>query len=111
MEQSTHEIRVKEWSKIIQDCYTSGLTKKEWCVQNHINEKSFYYWQRVIRKETLAKYPLPQSDVQTTFVELPSPKFSVSVQETECWGVFMAKELGRSPSDHPGTVPASDGGL
>ena len=28
MEQSTHEIRVKEWSKIIQDCYTSGLTKK-----------------------------------------------------------------------------------
>ena len=76
MEQSTHEIRVNEWSKIIRDCCTSGLTKKEWCVQNHINEKSFYYWQRVIRKETLAKYPLPQSDVQTTFVELPSPKFS-----------------------------------
>ncbi len=49
MEQSTHEIRVKEWLKIIQDCYTSGLTKKEWCMQNHINEKSFYYWQRVIR--------------------------------------------------------------
>lgn len=44
MEQSIHEIRVKEWSKIIQDCYTSGLTKKEWCMQNHINAKSFYYW-------------------------------------------------------------------
>ena len=42
-------------------------------MQNHINENSFYYWQRVIRKETLAKYPLPQSDVQTTFVEYPSP--------------------------------------
>ena len=48
MEQSTHEIWLKEWSKIIQDCCTSGLIKKEWCVQNHINEKSFYYWQRVI---------------------------------------------------------------
>ncbi len=48
MEQSTHEIRVKEWSKIIQDCCTSGLTKKEWCMQNHINAQSFYYWQRVI---------------------------------------------------------------
>ena len=79
MEQSTYEIRVKEWSKIIQDCCTSGLTKKEWCVQNHINEKSFYYWQRVIRKETLAKCPLLSSDVQTTFVELPSPKFSAEV--------------------------------
>ncbi len=48
MEQSTHEIWLKEWSKIIQDCYTSGLTKKEWCMQNHINAQSFYYWQRVI---------------------------------------------------------------
>ena len=83
MEQSTHEIRVKEWSKIIQDCYTSGLTQKEWCMQNHINEKSFYYWQRVIRKETLAKCPLLSSDVQTTFVELPSPKFSAEVPMNE----------------------------
>ena len=37
--------------------------------------------------------------------------FSASVQETECRRVFMAKELGRGPSDHPETVPASDGGL
>ena len=83
MEQSTHVIRVKEWSKIIQDCCISDLTKKEWCMQNHINEKSFYYWQRVIRKETLAKCPLPSSDVQTTFVELPSPKLSVEVPMNE----------------------------
>ena len=83
MEQSTHKIRMKEWSKIIQDCYTRGLTKKEWCVQNHINEKSFYYWQRVIRKETLAKCPLLSSDVQTTFVELPSPKFSAEAPMNE----------------------------
>ena len=74
---------MKEWTKIIQDCCTSGLTKKEWCVQNHINEKSFYYWQRVIRKETLAKCPLLSSDVQTTFVELPSPKLSAEVSMNE----------------------------
>ena len=83
MGQSTHVIWVKEWSKIIQDCYTSGLIKKEWCVQNHIKAKSFYYWQRVIRKETLAKCPLPSSDVQTTFVELPSPKLSAEVPMNE----------------------------
>ena len=83
MEQSIHEIRVKEWLKIIEDCYTSGLAKKEWCVQNHINAKSFYYWQRVIRKEILVKCPLPSSDVQTTFVELPSPKLSVEVPMNE----------------------------
>ena len=36
MDQSTHEIRVREWSQIIQDCNASGLTKKEWCLQNHM---------------------------------------------------------------------------
>lgn len=79
MDQSTHEIRVREWSQIIQDCNASGLTKKEWCLQNHINEKSFYYWQRVIRRETLAACQLPvtaNSSIETTFVELPSPKHS-----------------------------------
>ena len=83
MGQSTHVIWVKEWSKIIQDCYTSGLAKKEWCMQNHIKAKSFYYWQRVIRKKTLAKCPLSSSDVQTTFVELPSPKLSAEVPMNE----------------------------
>lgn len=82
MDQSTHEIRVREWSQIIQDCNASGLTKKEWCLQNHISEKSFYYWQRVIRRETLAACQLPvtaDSSVETTFVELPSPKHSTPV--------------------------------
>ena len=101
MEQSTHVIRVKEWSKIIQDCCTSGLTPKEWCVQNHINEKSFYYWQRVIRKETLAKCPLPSSDLQTTFVELPSPKFSAEAPMNETAAIihYMQKVENKKQQD------------
>lgn len=82
MDQSTHEIRVREWSQIIQDCNDSGLTKKEWCLQNHINEKSFYYWQRIIRRETLAACQLPvtaDSSAKTTFVELLPPKHSAPV--------------------------------
>ena len=82
MDQSTHEMRVREWSQIIQDCNASGLTKKEWCLQNHINEKSFYYWQRVIRRATLAACQLPvkaDSSVETTFVELPSTEHSAPV--------------------------------
>lgn len=37
----------------------------------------------MIQKETLAKCPLPSSDVQTTFVKLPSPKFSAEVPMNE----------------------------
>ena len=58
------------------------ITKKEWCLQNHINEKSFYYWQRVIRKEALTTCQLPvtaASSIETSFVELPSPKHSAPV--------------------------------
>ncbi|MDE5777552.1 MAG: hypothetical protein K2I10_03460 [Lachnospiraceae bacterium] len=86
MDQSTHEIRVREWSQNIQDCNASGLTKKEWCLQNHINEKSFYYWQRVIRREMLTTCQLPvttDSSVKTTFVELPSPKHSAPVSAND----------------------------
>ena len=37
----------------------------------------------MIRKETLAKCPLLSSDVQTIFVELPSPKFSAEAPMNE----------------------------
>ena len=63
MDQSTHEIRVREWSQIIQDCNASGLTKKEWCLQYHINEKSFYYWQRVIRRDNLLPWSETLPDI------------------------------------------------
>lgn len=53
MNQFIHAIRAGEWSQIIRERNAGGLTKKEWCLQNHINEKLFYYWQHVIRRETL----------------------------------------------------------
>ena len=61
----------------------SGLLH-QWSYQKRmVRAKSFYYWQRVIQKETLAKCPLPSSDVQTTFVELPSPKLPAEVPMNE----------------------------
>ena len=31
---------------LIQECNNSGLTKREFCQQRGISEKSFYYWLR-----------------------------------------------------------------
>ena len=39
MDKSTHEIRLAQWASIIQECNTSGMTKKKWCQENNINEK------------------------------------------------------------------------
>lgn len=38
--------RAREWAMLIQECNSSGLTKREFCQQRGISEKSFYYWLR-----------------------------------------------------------------
>ena len=80
MDKITHEMRMAYWTKLIQDCLSSGLSKKEWCLQNHVNEKSFYYWQRRIR-ENAYDHQMVSKPVnhEVGFVEVPTlPK----VQET-----------------------------
>lgn len=43
--------RAQEWAMLIQECRTSGLTKREFCQQRGISEKSFYYWLRKLRTQ------------------------------------------------------------
>lgn len=55
MSSDLHKARVKQWTRIINDCdnRTPGLTKKAWCAQHNIKLKSFEYWQRVVRTEAM----------------------------------------------------------
>lgn len=43
--------RAQEWAMLIQECNASGLTKREFCQQHGISEKSFYYWLRKLRAQ------------------------------------------------------------
>lgn len=78
MDKSTHQIRCEQWSQIINNCLTSGQSKKSWCREHGISEKSFYYWQRILRNETYiemkqlpAQTPVTQSpELPVAFVEL-----------------------------------------
>ena len=45
------EYRAKNWAMLIQECNNSGLTKREFCQQCGISEKSFYYWLRKLRTQ------------------------------------------------------------
>ena len=49
MDGETTEIRYQQWADIIQDWSNSGLTKRDYCQQNGIDEKRLYYYQRRIR--------------------------------------------------------------
>lgn len=48
-----------EWSERIRRCSESGLTVAEWCRQNSINSKTYYYHLRKIRKEICGQIPVP----------------------------------------------------
>ena len=43
------EFRLKQWTKIIEACQTSGMTVVGWCSQNNVKVKSYYYWLRRVR--------------------------------------------------------------
>ena len=51
MDKTTHEIRLQQWYEIIQTQLASGKNKREWCRENAVPEKQFFYWQRRVRKE------------------------------------------------------------
>lgn len=48
------EFRLKQWTHIIQTCQASGMTVVNWCEQNNVKTKSYYYWLRKKSSKTLA---------------------------------------------------------
>lgn len=76
MDKITSDVRRKQWLDIISACNASGLTKKDWCKQNGINIKSFYYWQRQLRRDAHDEQNTSLPSVpEVTFAEIavPSP--------------------------------------
>lgn len=43
-----HESMINVWRERVRECKTSGLTVAEWCEQNHINKKTYFYWQKQV---------------------------------------------------------------
>lgn len=63
-----------EWSERIRQCRESGLTVSEWCRQNSINPKTYYYHLRKIRTDICEQIPVP---VMTVPEESHSVKISI----------------------------------
>ena len=43
-----HHQRFSYWIEKVRECRKSGLTVKEWCLQNGCNPSIYYKWQRLI---------------------------------------------------------------
>ena len=101
----TSKIRKENWIKIIEERNRSGLTVKEWCFQNHINETSYYYWLKKIRASMINE----SCDQETTFVPLIPTKqkkmYIVSTSDDKVAPAIVIKsgdiiiELGNNTSE------------
>lgn len=78
------QVKLQHWLVVIHQCRASGMTNQEWCEQNGVSLKSYYYWLAKIRKLALEDIPRKQyasalpadqknselSQHQATFTEL-----------------------------------------
>ena len=71
MDKITYEMRLKQWIPIVHECRKSGATVKSWCLENNVNVKQFYYWQRRVRQEAYGALEKTESNRQPNFVQLP----------------------------------------
>ena len=48
-----NDLRLQNWTEVIRAKQESGLTNREFCTQNGIGEKTYYYWLRKVRQAAL----------------------------------------------------------
>lgn len=90
MDSSTiaHDLRAREWRQIILEANNSDIPKSQYIREHHLSENSFYYWQRLFRKEAVAeKTDLPAASSSLTaatglqnssFIEVSVPSVPAS---------------------------------
>ena len=90
MDKIAHEVRTQEWFSIIQAWSASGQSKRQWCAENGISIRKFFYWQKRIReqlynevkKKETAMVPAPcaeASQLAPAFAEIPTTKVPVGM--------------------------------
>ena len=68
------QVQKAEWTERIRKCSESRLTVSEWCRENGVNSKTYYYHLRKLRKEICEQIPVP---VMTVPEESHSVKISI----------------------------------
>ena len=71
MDQQALSIRMQNWVELVRECNESPLTKAEWCAQQGICEKTFYYWQKKLRKQMGDLINEAEAQSQHALVQVP----------------------------------------
>lgn len=64
-------LKREQWSALISDCQSSGMTVTAWCKQNDICEQTYYRNLKKLREEACDSFPVPaQYDKPAVFKQL-----------------------------------------
>lgn len=98
MDACTHEVRLNQWKLIIEQCQSrpDGQTARPWMAENGVQEKTYYYWLRRVRKEVYSQLsdgstslPAMQEKGTVTFAEVPMiPQQNPEIPFSVLWKAF-----------------------
>ena len=83
-------VRLQEWSSQIEAQQSSGLSIRQWCMENRVNPKTYYYHLKTVREQSLNSSPaivplnVPQ---QNSDIRIEKNK----LQRSRCWQTFHWK--------------------
>lgn len=69
---ATTQIRIQQWTEIIQDRNTSGLTVDDYCESHGLSRNQYYYWLRRVKARILESTP------QIVELKMPATVLAVS---------------------------------
>ena len=100
MDKITHQVRAEHWTRMLNECMNSRMSKTAWCRVNGISEKQFFYWQRILRREAYGASQNPSLPAVAETKQLSAVQQSVSFAEIK----LPAVSPDASPVFHPDLV-------
>lgn len=66
-----NQYRLEQWTKLIQECQSSGMKIDDWCDANGVTRHAYYYWLRKVRQSACQDLPAVNEPQKiTTFKRL-----------------------------------------
>jgi len=61
-----NQYRLERWTKLIQECQSSGMRVDDWCEANGVTHHAYYYWLRKIRQAACHNLPAVEKQKELT---------------------------------------------
>ena len=77
--QAKREVRLNNWQRMYEEYLASGQTVRQWCANNNITTKTYYYRLRKVREEALKQEQHEIVPVRDSVEETNTPTANTGV--------------------------------